>query len=307
MKFFLTGISGFIGAYAAHKLVLDGHNVSGITRMDSDIWRISDIKESLNLYSGSLLEENCLKETLKNACPDVVIHFATYGGYPKQKDTKTILETNILGTRNLLEATMLSGVSILINIGSSSEYGAKNTPMKEDMLLEPNTYYGVAKAAQTLLCQQFSKTEGLPVITARLFSVYGPYEEEGRLIRMLVETALSGKPLPLSSPEIARDFVYVADVINLLVKLAEHKECAGEIFNIGTGKQATLKEVVDTVLMITKSKSVPQWGTPGSGRPFDVNMWVADCDKTKGKIGIAKENLVSGLTKTVTWHKKQKQ
>lgn len=303
MRYFITGINGFVGAAAARRLLLAGHQISGFSRNGSDDSRIADIRGDLDIQKGSLLNKQEVLDAIKNTKPEGILHFATYGGYPtKQKDKEQALSTNILGTLYLLEAAKEVGVKIFVNVGSSSEYGAKSVPMREDMLLEPNTYYGVAKSAQTLLCQQFTRAEGLATVTGRLLSVYGGGEEEGRLIRMLVTNSLKNEPLTLGAPETARDYIYIDDVIDTLVALGE-KGKPGEIYNVGSGVQTTLKQIVELVLKITDSKSEARWNAYGTPRSFDTNIWVSDQTKTNAVVGAPKNTLEQGLRKTIEWYK----
>jgi dTDP-glucose 4,6-dehydratase len=303
MRYFITGINGFVGAAAARRLLEAGEEVSGLARKESDNSRIADIASKLDIKFGSITDKEAVRKAVLEAKPDTILHFATYGGYPtKQKDKELSLTTNILGTLYLLEAAKEAGVKMVVNVGSSSEYGAKSVPMKEDMLLEPNIYYGVAKAAQTLLCQQFTRAEGLPIVTGRLLSVYGGGEEEGRLVRMLVTNALEGKPFTLGAPETARDYIYIDDVIDGLVAIGKSGK-PGEIYNIGSGVQTTLKEIVDTILKVTGSVSVPNWNAYATPRTFDTNIWVSDQTKTNSLIGAPKVSLEEGLRKTIEWYK----
>src|SRR5947208_936064 len=135
--------------------------------------------------------------------------------------------------------------------------------MRETDLLEPNSYYAVAKGAQTLLCQHVAKAERRPITTFRLFSVYGPFEEPSRLIPTLVRLCLEGRNLTLVDPETARDFVYIDDVVDAYLRIDKLAGLCGEVMNIGTGVQRTLAPVGDTVLRETGAQArtrQPRWG-----------------------------------------------
>ena len=101
--------------------------------------------------------------------------------------------------------------------------------MRETDLLEPNSYYAVAKGAQTLLCQHVAKAEQRPITTFRLFSVYGPFEEPSRLIPTLVRLCLEGRNLTLVDPETARDFVYIDDVVDAYLRIDKLAGLCGEV------------------------------------------------------------------------------
>ena len=303
MKVFITGIAGFVGAGLARALLADGAEVHGLVRPSSDLWRIADLKDKLHLHTGDLLDQESIRAALAAAKPDTLFHLGVYGAYSTQKDPETIMRTSLLSTMALLDAAKQEGVGMIINTGSSSEYGTKDHPMREDERIDPNSYYAVGKAAQTLYCQQFAREEKIPVITLRLFSVYGPYEEPTRFIPTLIERALANEDVPLADPATARDFFYLDDVINAYRAAAKKPELSGEIFNVGSGEEHTLKYAFDTVVALVGSSSKPLVGAYPD-RNFDTVRWVADMTKTRSELSTEKpHNLESGLRATIDWVK----
>lgn len=301
MKAFISGISGFVGAGLARHLLTNNIEVHGMVRETSDLWRLEDIKKDLRLHVGDLLDKNSVTRAIKSAKPDAIFHLAVYGAYPSQKDADLILSTSLLSTFHLLNAAKEVGVGMFVNTGSSSEYGTKDHPMREDERIDPNSYYAVGKAAQTLLCQHFARQEKLPIITLRLFSVYGPYEEPGRLVPTVILSALHGKDISLADAEIARDFVYLEDVAAAYVMASKRPELSGEIFNMGSGTQHTLKELADTAVEITGGSSKILLGGYEK-RSFDTHTWVGDMKKTETLLGFTpRHTLKEGLAKSVAW------
>ncbi len=304
MKFFITGIAGFIGAGLARALLQGGAEVHGLVRSSSDLWRISDIQSKLHLHTGDLLDENSIRSAMKDAKPEVLFHLGVYGSHPAhEKDKDMIMRTSLWSTTKLLDIAKEQGVGMVINTGSSSEYGTKNHPMREDEFIEPNSYYAVGKAAQTLYCQQFAREEKLPVITLRLFAVYGPYEDPTRFIPMLIMKALANEDVPLVDPNIARDFIYLDDVVDAYLAAAKRPDISGEVFNVGTGIQHTIKETFDTAVALTGSTSKPVIGAYAN-RSFDTHTWVADANKMRVDLSITPQyTLESGLRATINWAK----
>src|SRR5262249_43082629 len=149
-----------------------------------------------------------------------------HGAYTWQTDRERILGVNFFGLRNLLEACRETGVEVLVNAGSSSEYGAKDHAPTEDEAPEPNSDYAVAKAAATMLAGHLGRSGPTRVVALRLYSAYGPWEEPARLVPRLVAFGLRGELPPLVSPELARDFVYVDDVTDAFV-LAARSQASG--------------------------------------------------------------------------------
>ena len=304
MKVFITGASGFIGANLVKELVARGDKVHILTRPNSDLWRLTPILKRLHCHRADIQNKKAIEKIISRIKPAIIYHLSVYGAYHYQTDTEQIFRTALNGTLNLLLTAKKAGVKMFINTGSSSEYGRKNHPMCENEILEPNTYYAVAKAGQTLLCQNFAVSEKLPVITLRLFSVYGAYEEPGRLIPTLSKTALSGQKLSLASPKIARDFIYVKDVIRAYMMAARRPDLTGQIFNIGSGRQTNLKQIADEILQLTESYSKIVYRQYAK-RSFDTDIWLANAKKTADLLKFKPDyDLRTGLTETIDWFKK---
>jgi len=300
-RVFITGAGGFVGAYLLHKLVKDKRfEVHVALRKKTNTWRIADILPFCHVHYVDLLHYLSLETLMKKIKPTVIYHLAAYGAYPFQTDAVRILETNTLGTWNLLHATRDIPYKLFINTGSSSEYGFKSKPMKETDLPEPASYYAVSKVASTLLCSYFAKSEHKPVVTFRLFSVYGPYEESTRLIPTLLMAILTKKVMKLVSPTIARDMVYVDDVANAYLSIDKLSKHGGEYFNIGTGIQSTMKAIVVAAEKVTKETTTYKWNTMQK-RIWDTNVWVCNAKKATTFGWKAKTSLEKGLKLTWRW------
>jgi nucleoside-diphosphate-sugar epimerase len=247
MKILITGVAGFVGAGLARALLQDGAHLHGFVRPTSDLWRISDIKRDLQLHTGDLLDHESVGAAVGSARPDAILHLGVYGAYPAyQKDKARIIATSLLSTMALLDAAKKNDVGVLINTGSSSEYGTKDHPMRED--------------------------ERIPT---------------------LISKALANEDVPLVGPNIARDFIYIDDVIDIYRAALARPELSGEVFNAGSGVQRSLQDAFDSVVAETGSSSKALSGAY-ERRSFDTNLWVADMEKTR-------HSLESGLRETVKW------
>ncbi len=303
MKIFLTGISGFVGAGVARYALSEGHEVSGLVRASTNRWRLADVEHRIDLRVGDLRDTEELRQILLDVLPDVVMHLGVYGAYPTQTDAGAILHTTVCGAYQILSSAKDAGVRLVVMAGSSSEYGTKDHPMREDERIDPNSYYAIAKATQTHLGQEFARKEGLPVVTLRLFSVYGPYEEPGRLVPTVIGRALVGANITLADPRIARDFVYLDDVARAFLVVADRPELSGRILNLGTGIQHTLGDVAEIVLRETESMSRVTTGTYAQ-RDFDTLTWVADMQTATRIPGYAPvTRLEDGLRETILWYR----
>ena len=164
-------------------------------------------------------------------------HLAAHGAYESQSDVQRILQTNVVGTFNLLAASVKVGVSAFVSAGSSSEYGFKTEPMRETDRLEPNSFYAVAKAAQTHLCSHVAGREQMGIGVFRLLAVYGPWEGPRRLIPTILRRTRAGLPLEMVAPDVARDFIFIDDVIETLLNFGAVSQLRGAVINLGTGRR----------------------------------------------------------------------
>jgi len=300
-SFLITGATGFIGANLARRLIKEGAEVHILTRKQSNRWRLQDILQKVHEHRVDLRDYERLCKVVQDIRPKFIFHCATYGGYPFQEEENKIIETNILGTINLLRALSDIDYRCFVNTGSSSEYGIKSKPMLEKDLLEPVNTYGASKAAATLFCQALATREKRPIVTLRLFSPYGPYEEPTRLIPAVIISCLRNENPRLSSPHGMRDFNFVEDIVDAYLKVIETPNIAGEIFNIGCGEQHSVGEVVDTIIKLSGRKVKPIWGNV-SPRPNEPSIWQADISKAKELLGWhPRYGLREGLSKTIEW------
>jgi len=302
----ITGGAGFIGANFTYKFLDFGYNVHLIEKKESNLWRLKDIRERIGLHYVDLKNYNKLESLITKLKPLIILHFAALGTYPrKQQEVKEMIETNLLGTINLVDACSRINFECFINTGSSSEYGIKDKPMKESDLLEPDNPYGITKAAGTMYCQYMAKKLNLPIVTMRLFAVYGYFEEQARLIPTIIKACLKNSGLKLSSSNSVRDFIFIEDLISAYLKaINKIKKIKGEIFNVGSGKQNTIDEVVKVIKKITYSTTKPQYGQVELAQ-YEPKNWVADISKIKNRLGWQpKYNLEEGLKKNIEWFKK---
>jgi nucleoside-diphosphate-sugar epimerase len=297
----ITGATGFVGSNLLRRLHSSHADLHIITRESSPLWRIRDIVGDVTRSTTDLSDAEKVQKTVSEISPDIIYHLATYGGNSREDNFRQIMESNFFGTVNLLNACQKTGFDLFVNTGSSSEYGMKNTPMKETDRTEPRNNYGISKVASTLYCQSVAVNGNLPVITVRLFSPYGDYEDPSRLVPSVILSCLEGKDPAISSPDFVRDFICIDDVTDLYERLPGTKTGPGAIFNAGSGKQHTVGEVVDTVIRITGKPVKPVVGLPQRWAN-EPKVWQADMTKTSTSLNWApKYDLESGLRKTVAW------
>ncbi len=300
-RFFITGATGFVGSCLARKLVEIGCEVHILIRAQAKRWRLQGIEEKLHIHIGDMNNAEQLRDLVSDIQPTVIYHLAVHGAYPTQNDADQIILTDVFGTWNLLKACSEVDYKVFINTGSSSEYGAKQQAMRESDLLEPNSYYAVAKSAQSLVCQHMARADRRPINTFRLFSVYGPYEEPTRLVPTLIRRCLEGRSLDMVSPDTARDFIHVDDVVAAYLQVGQLNLQCGEVFNIGTGVQTTMREIVRAAMNSTHRTVKVAWGTMPA-RTWDSDIWLADITKVRRVLKWSpKISLPEGIEKTTAW------
>lgn len=307
-KILITGATGFVGANLLRKLIDSKNDIHIIIRNTSNLWRINDIIDKVNTHVCDLTNRENVENLVLKIKPQIIFHLAVYGGYQFQKESLKIINTNLIGTINLLDACCKIGFECFINTGSSSEYGIKDKPMSENDLLEPINDYGIAKAAATLYCQAIGRREKLPIFILRLFSPYGYYEGPTRLIPYLIVSCLKGNDLNLANPDAVRDFIFIEDLIKAYFMIVENKEgvLPGDIFNIGSGEQHAVEEIYEIIKKLTKYTKKPQWEkTENDNREIkNLKIWIANISKSKKSLNWSLEySIENGLEETIKWYR----
>jgi len=300
---FITGANGFVGANLIRLLIKNNYKVHALVRKNANIWRIKDVLKNINLHTGDINDTKSLKRILNQVRPQYIFHLASYGNSSDDKNLNEMININIVGLTNLLEATLGINYKAFVITGSSSEYGFKDKPMLENDVLTPNSYYSATKASATLIAQSFALLNNKPITIARLFSVYGPFEEQNRLIPTVIKLAINDKEIFLTSGKVQRDFIYIEDVVEALLKIAKTKLKNGEIINLGTAKQHGNDDIVRTIEKILHKKLTVKIGKFPK-RAWDTNYWVSNNQKASKLLSWRpKYNLENGLKKTITWAK----
>jgi nucleoside-diphosphate-sugar epimerase len=299
MSILVTGATGFVGGALVRRLSAAGHEVHILVRSNANRQRLAGLSGIVE-HEADLRDRERIEQVVRSIRPRIVCHCAVYGGFSAQNDTMTIFETNLTGTINLLRASERAGMERFVSTGSSSEYGFKSAPMREDDLPEPRGDYGVAKCAATLHCRSEATLKGLPVVILRLFSPYGPWDDPRRFIPSAIGTFLRGESPVLATPRAVRDYLYIDDVLDLYQLVMELPVPPGEIINGGSGCQVSVAEVAERLQRLTGGRA-PRTETFAPQRP-EPDEWVADISKARRLLGWApRVDLDEGLSRTIAW------
>jgi nucleoside-diphosphate-sugar epimerase len=321
MKILVTGAGGFVGANLVRRLVKENHevyafihnrnalDVSGVSdaghrQHSGSSWRLQGIdKKDVNWYHVDIRNRDDVEHHVSAIKPQGIFHMATYGAYPdSQKDSDKIYDVNLIGTINMIRAW--DGYEVFINTSSSSVYGKQEQPMRENMERHPEGAYAISKLAAEYECQTRTQMFDAPIINTRLFSVYGPYEEPNRLIISTIQKCLAGEKMKFTQGTQKRDFIHMQDVEDAYLKLLRKPELAGEVLNIGTGKQWSVRQAVQKIMKATDYDcDYPSFGAIETRKDETFN-WVANMNKTWKRLGWKAEiGFDEGIQKTVDWVK----
>ena len=296
LRILITGGAGFIGANLARHFTSIGHEVIVTQRKKKVSWRLNGAK-NIKISLLDLTEREAAFDAINSLKPDVVIHTACYGGYHFETEPYKIFRTNLLGTINILDASIDSGVSLFINTGSSSEYGIKEKPMAESDIIFPKTDYAISKSLATECCS-YKNSSKTKTVTLRLFSAYGYYEEKHRLIPYLLYSSIKKRKAKISALSNVRDFVFIEDInyaYERTIKFAP-KIIGGSIINIGSGAEYTVKDVINNIQGLEVEIE------SGERKQEAIKHWRADINKASKILGWKpKIGLKEGLDKTRSW------
>jgi nucleoside-diphosphate-sugar epimerase len=298
----VTGAAGFLGANLVRHLAVAGHEAIALVRPGGAPWRLQDIATEVRILELDLHDTAAIEQAVARTRPQWIFHLAAHGAYSWQTDLAAMIAVNLSATAALLASARAIDVEAFVNAGSSSEYGLKAHPPHEDEWLQPNSHYSVTKAAGTHLTA-LAAAQGLPAVTLRLYSIYGPWEDPGRLIPALVRESMRGRLPPLVGPQTARDFVYVEDCCRALLQAAERGAPGGpgSSLNIGSGTQTRLAELVEVARASLGVTALPEWGTMEQ-RDWDTHVWVSDPHAALELLDWkATTSVGDGLARTAAW------
>lgn len=313
-RFLVTGGAGFIGSHLVDRLLNEGFEVTVIDNLDTG--RLENIahhqgREEFHFIKGDIRNFNVVKETMKDI--DAVFHEAALASVTLSvKNPILTNDINVTGTLNLLKASSDLHVKRFIYASSAAIYGDTPSPLKrEDMTPSPTSPYGVSKLAAENYVRLFHKVYGLETVSLRYFNVYGPRQRfdiqsaYGGAITIFTNRLLKNMPpIIYGDGEQTRDFVYIQDVVEANILALNTKKAAGEAFNIGTGTNASVNQVANTLKEIMNRKNLKN--VHADPRPTDIRHGYADITKAKKIFGFhPKVPLKEGLTKLVNWYTKQ--
>jgi CDP-glucose 4,6-dehydratase len=313
-KVFITGAPGFIGGHLRDFLLKQGADVHSLVH-NAVYMKFPYSGE--NYYRGDLKNFSGLCEIIGKIQPDVVFHLGAIAFHDVAKRISQItIETNVMGTTNLLEACRLYSHPRAIVVASSDKaYGeSKIMPYVEDMPMKGEAPYEVSKSCTDLIVQMYNSTYFLPVVTTRCGNVFGggDLNFNTRIIPNILRQVCNNMPIYLdrsrSDGTLKRDYIYVNDVVNAYVTLADsvyNHENKSNAYNFGYGNPTSVNELIELIYKITgNKKEVILRGDPDLVNVEIPEQWLY-CEKAKQELGWKpKYTLEQGLVETVEWYRR---
>ncbi len=296
-KILVTGSSGFLGYNFINKVIKKNYKVFCIyNKKIKKINKAHYIKCNLENY-------NDVKKKLRDLKFDYVVNLSGYGDHSDiDHGGDKIINNHYIISMNLVKFFINKKIIKYINIGSSDEYGKNRSPQKEFYKEDPNSPYAFAKTINSILFQMLYKNYKFPSVTLRPFLVYGPYQETNRLIPFVIKSCLNNKTFDLTSGNQYRDFCYVDDFCDAIIKSFNNKKINGKILNISSGKKTQIKKIVKIIQQKIK-KGKPRFGNKKLRKNENKSLY-ADITIAKKLLNWkTKTNINEGLDLTIKFFK----
>jgi UDP-glucuronate 4-epimerase len=309
-RILITGGAGFIGAHAAASFLRDGWTV-GVLDDFNDFYdpaikesNLAALKGTFQLYRVDICNSSDVEQAFDHGW-DTVLHLAARAGIrPSILNPRLYLETNVMGTFNVLEAARQSGVGRFLFASSSSVYGAEaQTPFRESAALTRTlSPYAATKIAGEQLCSTYAHLHGMRVVSLRFFTVYGPGQRPDLAIHKFTQALFTGASIDqYGEGETRRDYTYVDDIVQGVRAAADYEGPAYDVFNLGGAHTLSLCELIRKLEAATGKKALIRHCPE---QPGDMSATWADISKAKELLGYSPRTPIDqGLAKFVEWYK----
>ncbi len=289
----IVGGSGFLGTNLIEKISkIKKYKIDTIIRNKNSLKRR---QKNVRYLICDIRNSNQLKNFLKKNY-NYVINLS--GNINHKKNSET-LYVHFYGLKNIIKYINKSELRLFIQIGSSLEYGNKKSPQNESFFCKPVSYYGKAKYKASVYIRKYLKD----YLILRPYQIYGPYQKKNRLIPTVINQCLKGNKFPCTDGLQYRDFLYVDDFTNLILKILNKKKFKERVFNVGYGKPYTVKKIIKNILKLVK-KGKPLFGKIKM-RKDEIQKLYPSLRKLKKELNWQpKININSGLKKTISFYEK---
>jgi nucleoside-diphosphate-sugar epimerase len=304
--YLVTGGAGFIGSHLAEELLRRGETVRVVDNLSTGKRQNIAHIRSVEFIEGDLADLDVARRAVKGI--DYVLHQAAIPSVPRSvEDPITSNRANIDASLNVLVAARDAGVKRVVYAGSSSAYGNTPTlPKVETMAPAPLSPYALQKLVAEQYCQMFTRLYGLQTVTTRYFNVFGPRQDPSSPYSGVISIFISAlcerrRPTIYGDGEHTRDFTYVANVVDGVLRACTADNASGEVINVATSGRISLNTLFNTIRNLVGSTVEPIYAEPRAG---DVKDSQADISKAKRVLGYQPSvTFEAGLAKTVEWYR----
>jgi UDP-glucuronate 4-epimerase len=310
VKILVTGGAGFIGSHLVERLLRDGNYVEILDNFD-DFYdprrkeaNLADVHPKIAVHHVDIVDAAAVSRVVGPGKFDLIVHLAARAGVrPSIANPALYVQTNIVGTLNLLEAARAACVPRFVFGSSSSVYGlCRQIPFREDVALQETiSPYAATKLAGEQLCSNFAHLYGLRVVCLRFFTVFGPRQRPDLAIHQFTERILAGRPIrQFGDGSTRRDYTYVDDIVSGVVASMAYEGPIFDVFNLGGNETTSLSDLICAIEEQLKRKAVIEHLPE---QPGDLPLTYADISKARAKLGYApRTSLAAGLTKFIAWY-----
>ena len=305
----VTGAGGFIGSHLVERLAQNGARVQAFVRYNSrgDPGLLSmlpdEIYKELEITAGDLRDLPALIAAMKNT--EIVFHLGALIAIPySYVHPAEFVESNVIGTLNVLLAGRENSVSRIVHTSTSEVYGtAIHTPIDEDHPLQGQSPYSASKIGADKLVESFYKSYDLPAVTLRPFNTYGPRQSARAVIPTIITQVLTQDVIHLGNLDTVRDFTYVSDTVSGFLAAGEKEGIEGSTINLGVGSNIRIADIADEIISLI-GKPVEIAVDPARLRPAksEVQNLISDNRRAREQLGWAPQvPLREGLSRTIEW------
>ena len=271
----IVGGTGFIGYHLAKRSLKKGWTVTSISSK-------APKKKRYLPKVKYLLCDITKKKVLRRNIQKQFKYVVNLSGYVDHSNKEKTFQSHYIGCKNLTEILLKKVPKAFIQIGSSIEYGNAKSPQKENFRCNPKSVYGKAKLLASKHLLNLFKKQEFPSTVLRLYQAYGPRQDLNRFIPIIISGCIKNKQFPCSKGNQLRDFLYVDDVVNAILKSLTNKNARGQIINIGSGKPRKIKNIIDYIKRTSKG-GYPQFGRVKLRKDEILEVY-PDIKKAKNKI-----------------------
>jgi UDP-glucose 4-epimerase len=303
-RILITGASGFISKHLLEKLSKTSYLIGCVDLFFSPLF-IERYGERVELFTGNILDRSFMTSCVQDFSPDYVFHLAGSKSRTNSlPEFKSSYEINYLGTLSLFEALLkCQNLQLVTILGSMDEYGHTDAPFIEDSYELPSSAYGLSKLSATKLALFFNRQYNFPVVVLRPTIAYGPFQGEEMFIPALIKTLLRKEPFKMTKGDQLRDFLYINDLIDALIKEINCKGLEGQVINIGFGNSVMIKDIALQIASITNSLENLKIGALPY-RSSEIMDCTVDISKASALLHwYPKTKLTDGLVKTIAFYK----